>query len=205
MIHLTASVCFGDFRPTREFFNHTIIGEGLKILTCLGTHGNWVARVLSVPHPLWQGASVYSGHLRGPVTLSPIAERLAGELSLPVSTTRSVAAGIRTHKLLPTGTASESLICILQIYLFSVVKYSVHFPDFYRTFWGSWRMNTDTRWREERRTWRWRRGWSSVRWRDRFRLLQTSGNFRGELAMYRRQCLFEQVLKLTELVMFYIT
>ena len=33
-------------------------------------------------------AFVYTGHLRGPVTLTPIAERLAVELSLPVSTTR---------------------------------------------------------------------------------------------------------------------
>ena len=35
----------------------------------------------SVPH--LRGTSVYNGHLRGPVTLTPIAERLAGELSLP--------------------------------------------------------------------------------------------------------------------------
>ena len=32
-------------------------------------------------------ASVYNGHLRGPVTLTPITERLAVELSLPVLTT----------------------------------------------------------------------------------------------------------------------
>ena len=31
-----------------------------------------------------QGASFYNGHLRGPVTLTPIAERLAVELSLLV-------------------------------------------------------------------------------------------------------------------------
>ena len=41
----------------------------------------------SVPHLLWHGASVNNGHLRGPVTLTPIAERLAVELSLPVLTT----------------------------------------------------------------------------------------------------------------------
>ena len=41
----------------------------------------------SVPHLLWQGTSVYNGHLRGPVTLSPFAERLAVELLLPVFTT----------------------------------------------------------------------------------------------------------------------
>ena len=34
----------------------------------------------SVPHLLWHGASVYNGHLRGPMTLSPYAERLAVEL-----------------------------------------------------------------------------------------------------------------------------
>ena len=41
----------------------------------------------SVPHLLWHGASVYDGHLRGPVTLTPVAERLAVELSKPVFTT----------------------------------------------------------------------------------------------------------------------
>ena len=35
---------------------------------------------------LWHGASVYNGHLRGPVTPTPIAERLAVDLSLPVFT-----------------------------------------------------------------------------------------------------------------------
>ena len=38
----------------------------------------------SVPHLLWHGASVYNDHLRGPVTLTPIAELVAVELSLPV-------------------------------------------------------------------------------------------------------------------------
>ena len=40
-------------------------------------------RFFSVPHLLWHGASVYNGHLRGPVTFTLIAERLAMELSLP--------------------------------------------------------------------------------------------------------------------------
>ena len=40
-----------------------------------------------MPHLLWHGASVYDGHLRGPVTLAPNAERLAVELSLPMLTT----------------------------------------------------------------------------------------------------------------------
>ena len=42
---------------------------------------------LSVPHLQWHGAFVYNGNLRGPVTFTPISERLAVELSLPVFTT----------------------------------------------------------------------------------------------------------------------
>ena len=40
----------------------------------------------SVPHLLF--ISVYNGHLRGPVTLTSITERLEVELSLPVCTTK---------------------------------------------------------------------------------------------------------------------
>ena len=42
----------------------------------------------SVPHLMWYRASVYYGHLRGPVTITPIAERLEVLLSLPVFTTQ---------------------------------------------------------------------------------------------------------------------
>ena len=42
----------------------------------------------SVPHILLYGLSFWNGHLRWPVTLTPIAERLAAELSLPVFTTK---------------------------------------------------------------------------------------------------------------------
>ena len=38
----------------------------------------------NVQHPLRHGPTVYNGHLWGPVTLTPVAERLAVELSLPV-------------------------------------------------------------------------------------------------------------------------
>ena len=37
-------------------------------------------------HLRWHVASVYRGHLWGPMTLTPVAERLAVELSLPVFT-----------------------------------------------------------------------------------------------------------------------
>ena len=40
--------------------------------------------------------TVYNGHLQGPVTLTPNAERSAVELSLPVFTTKSVVTGDRT-------------------------------------------------------------------------------------------------------------
>ena len=54
----------------------------------------------SVPHLLWHGTFVFNGHLRGPVTFTLIAERLAVGLSLPVFfRLRSVAAGIRTSNL----------------------------------------------------------------------------------------------------------
>ena len=41
----------------------------------------------SVPRLLWHGTSVYNCHLREPVSLTPIVEHLAVELSLPVLTT----------------------------------------------------------------------------------------------------------------------
>ena len=41
----------------------------------------------SVLHLLWHGASVYNGHLQGPLKYTHIAKRLAVELSLPVLTT----------------------------------------------------------------------------------------------------------------------
>ena len=71
-------------RPTREFFTHgDVTHGGLQ----RGTYDHWAVRVFSVPHLLWHRASVYTDHLRWPVTLTPIAERLSVELLLPVFTT----------------------------------------------------------------------------------------------------------------------
>ena len=42
---------------------------------------------LSVPHLVWHRPYFYNDHIRGPATDTPIAERLAVELSLPVFTT----------------------------------------------------------------------------------------------------------------------
>ena len=60
----------------------------------LDPNGYW-----AVSHLLRYGASVYIGHLWGPVTFTPVAERLALELSLPFLQLRSVAAWIRTLNL----------------------------------------------------------------------------------------------------------
>ena len=39
-----------------------------------------------MPHLLGHGPTLYNGHLRGPVKLTPVAERLTVELSLSVTT-----------------------------------------------------------------------------------------------------------------------
>ena len=88
---------FVSFSSSSRIFHSygdvTIAGEGLQILTCV--RQSWpVSNEGS--HLLRHGAFVYIGHLRGPVTLTPISERLAVDLSLPVLHLRSVAAGIRT-------------------------------------------------------------------------------------------------------------
>ena len=58
-------------------------------------------KVPQASHLLGHGESVYNGHLQGPVTLTPIAESLKVELSLPFFTTyRSVMARIPTTNLL---------------------------------------------------------------------------------------------------------
>ena len=75
-------------RPTREVFTRMetspLSSKGFKFWTMPGTHGHEALRVLSVPHLMWHGSSVYNGHLRGQLTLVPVAELLVGELSLPV-------------------------------------------------------------------------------------------------------------------------
>ena len=55
---------------------------------------------ISVPHLLWHGESVYNCNFRGPVTLTPVAERLEVEPSLYLFLRlSSVAGGIQTSNL----------------------------------------------------------------------------------------------------------
>ena len=65
-----------------SFWDVTITGEGLRILTY--ARHSWP--FISVPraHLLLHRTSVYKCHLRGPVTLTTFADRLAVELSLSV-------------------------------------------------------------------------------------------------------------------------
>ena len=83
--HNTKIVLVWVFHSTRKNFNHTetlpLPMKGWKFSPMLGTHGHlW-------PQRLWHGAYIYNGNFRGPLTLTPIAEHLAVELSLPVFTT----------------------------------------------------------------------------------------------------------------------
>ena len=81
-------ILFGDFSPTREFLNiwrrHHCRWRAANFDLCSALMAIEQWGFFNVPHQLWYGASVYNGHLRGPVTLTPIAEHLAMQLSLPV-------------------------------------------------------------------------------------------------------------------------
>ena len=78
-------VClFGIFRPIRELFTQMETSP----LPVRGWH-SWQlsSEGSSVCHTYCDTEHPYNGHLRGPVTLAPIAKRLPVELSLPVFTT----------------------------------------------------------------------------------------------------------------------
>ena len=81
---------FGVFRPTRVFFtdleSSPLPVKGCTFWPMLGTCELW--GFFSVSHLLWHGTLVYNVHLRGPMTLTPNAERLAVERSLPVLKTK---------------------------------------------------------------------------------------------------------------------
>ena len=59
--------------------------KGWKVWPCSARMATAQWGFVNVPHLLWHGASLYiHGHFRGPVTLTPVAERLAIKLSLHV-------------------------------------------------------------------------------------------------------------------------
>ena len=97
LIHLMRSkeflfVCLlGVFHPTGEFFTHMRCHycrwRATNFDLCLALMAIEQWGFFSVPHLLEHGASICNGHLRGPVTLTPIAECIPEELALPVFTT----------------------------------------------------------------------------------------------------------------------
>ena len=115
-------------RPTRDFSliwnRHHYRWRAANFDLCSALMVIEHSGFLSAPHLLWHG---YNGHLQGPVTLTPIAERLAVELSLPVFRLRSVTAGIRTHNLPLSGQRSNPMRQIMmwtwQI-LYRLVRYN---------------------------------------------------------------------------------
>ena len=72
-------------RNFHSFGDVIIYGEGLQYLSYARTFGHWEVRLLQ-PHLLWHETSGHIGNFWGFSTLTPNAERLAVELSLPVLT-----------------------------------------------------------------------------------------------------------------------
>ena len=87
-INVVVFDCLGFIVPLENFsliWRPLLSVKSCKFLTCArhsSAYGHW-AGFFSVSHLLWHEASVYNGHLWGPVTLTSIAERLVIELSLP--------------------------------------------------------------------------------------------------------------------------
>ena len=83
---------FGVLRPTQEFFTHietAITGEGLQILS-YAKHSCPLSSEGSIAFHInrdTRRASFYNRHRRRPETITPVAQRLALEPSLPVFTT----------------------------------------------------------------------------------------------------------------------
>ena len=92
-VHVTCAliVCLGFIVPLKNFFTHIgrhhyqLKAANFDLCSALMVIEQW--GFFSVPQILWHGATLYESHLRGPVTLTPIAERLAVKLSLPIFTT----------------------------------------------------------------------------------------------------------------------
>ena len=81
-------VCLGFFVPLENFLliwrrHHYRWRTASSALLAIEQWG-----LFSVQHLQWYMASVYNGHLRGHVTLTPIAERLAVELSCELGLSR---------------------------------------------------------------------------------------------------------------------
>ena len=94
-------VCFGYFVPLENcsviWRRHQWRTANFDRCSALMAIEHW--GFFSVPHLLWHGASVYNGHLRGPVKFTPIAERLSWNSHYLFLRLRSVAVEISTPNL----------------------------------------------------------------------------------------------------------
>ena len=82
----------------------------------------------NVPQLLWHGPTVYNGHLQRPVTLTPVAERLAVELPLPVFTSQVC----RDRGLYPISRMRGELYATAAIIKdMQIVRGQMVFDDFY--------------------------------------------------------------------------
>ena len=84
LLSLFLFVLFWVLRPPREFFPHIEMyrRRASKVYLCSALMAIEQWGFLNVQHLQWHRTSVYNGHLRGLVTLTPVAEHLAVELSL---------------------------------------------------------------------------------------------------------------------------
>ena len=91
----------GWFSSHSRFFFHMETSplpvKGCKVWPRLRVIEQW--GFSSVPYLLWHGASVYKGHLRGPVTLNLLPSVWQWNCRYLLLRLRSVAAGIRTPNL----------------------------------------------------------------------------------------------------------
>ena len=94
----------------------------------------------NVPHLLWHGASLNDGHQRGDVILTPVAERLAVELSLPVFTTlvfcgwdsNTQSSAWKANALAHCTTAVVKNCCIAELFMYYVLPVIPHY--YFRQF-----------------------------------------------------------------------
>ena len=103
----TVQLYLGEFVLFEYFFTHletsSLPMKSCKFWPLVGSYGLWAVKVLHTPHLLGHRTSVYNSHLRGPETLTPIAEPLAVAAHYLFLRLRSVAAGIRTPNFSPAG------------------------------------------------------------------------------------------------------
>ena len=92
--------CFGFYVPFfHSYGDVTITSEGSQILTNTWHSAIEQRGIFSVPHLLWNGASIYNGNFWESVTLTPVPIVWHWSCHFLFLRLRSVAAGIRTPNL----------------------------------------------------------------------------------------------------------